>query len=427
MASILATRSSGSSSATRQPSRCRYVRVSRSTRCNRYRTAAFSCRHLPGASRPLGSYRAPAHISGRTDRLERQRFRRTSCRSTSRIIGIRRSACRAGLVVGSGQSGCEIAEELQQSGRTVFLSCGRAPWAPRRIGDHDFVWWALETGFLDAPLSSLPVPRFRLAANVLTTGGDEGHDLHLRTLQLVGVTLLGHFLGAEGRSARFAPDLGSSVAWGDQRNAEFMDLVRKLVAERGLPRPDIPEPEPFNAEAPEQLSLDGFGAVVFAGGFRPDYRSWVRCPGAFDELGFPIHRDGASTAARELYFVGVHFLRKASHRSSWGSARTPPSSPDISPLNDPRQAVDNWTGGNLATWMARARFWTERGVCMESETPPRHTAWAMSEENVEVVCSARRSSEATSTPWSPTSRRRPSTSCRGGSPAPGVCTAGQRV
>ena len=214
------------------------------------------------------------------------------------------------LVVGSGQSGCQIAEELQQSGRTVFLSCGRAPWAPRRIGDHDFVWWALETGFLDAPLSSLPDPRFRLAANVLTTGRDGGHDLHLRTLQLVGVTLLGHFLGAEGRSARFAPDLGSSVAWGDQRNAEFMDLVRKLVAERGLPRPDIPEPEPFNAEAPEQLSLDGFGAVVFAGGFRPDYRSWVRCPGAFDELGFPIHRDGASTAARGLYFVGVHFLRK---------------------------------------------------------------------------------------------------------------------
>ena len=214
------------------------------------------------------------------------------------------------LVVGSGQSGCQIAEELHQSGRAVFIACGRAPWAPRRLGDHDIFWWLKETGFLDAPLSSLPSPTARLTANVLTSGHDGGHDLHLRTLRRMGVTLLGHFQGAEGHHARFAPDLGQSMAWSDQRNAELIDLVRKLVAERGLPRPDIPEPEPFNAEAPEQLNVSGFGAVIFAGGFRPHYESWVHCPGAFDELGFPIHEEGASTVAPGLYFVGVHFLRK---------------------------------------------------------------------------------------------------------------------
>lgn len=58
-----------------------------------------------------------------------------------------------------------------------------------------------------------------------------------------------------------------------------------------------------------QLDLSGVGAVVFAGGFRPDY-GWIDVPGAFDELGFPVHADGASTAANGLYFVGVHFLRK---------------------------------------------------------------------------------------------------------------------
>ena len=126
----------------------------------------------------------------------------------------------------------------------------------------------------------------------------------------MGVTLLGHFLGADGRRARFAPDLDESVAWGDGRTARLMDLVRKLAAERGLPAPDIPEPEPFNADALEELNLSGFGAVVFAGGFRPDYASWVRVPGAFDEFGFPLHHEGASTAVRGLYFVGVHFLRK---------------------------------------------------------------------------------------------------------------------
>jgi putative flavoprotein involved in K+ transport len=214
------------------------------------------------------------------------------------------------LIVGSGQSGCQIAEELHQVGREVCLACGRAPWAPRRVGERDVVWWALETGFLDQPVSALPAPAARLGANVLATGHEGGHDLHLRTLQRLGVTLLGHFLGAEGRQARFAPDLAESVAWGDERNAQLMELVRKLVAERGLEMPEIPEPEPFDADAPESLDLSGFGAVIFAGGFRPDYESWVRFPGAFDELGFPVHEEGASTVAPGLYFVGVHFLRK---------------------------------------------------------------------------------------------------------------------
>lgn len=214
------------------------------------------------------------------------------------------------LVVGSGQSGCQIAEELHEAGRGVFLACGRAPWAPRRLGDRDLVWWAEETGFLDTPLSALPSPAARLAANVLATGRAGGHDLHLRTLRRMGVTLLGHFLGADGRHARFAPDLEASVAWGDERHSQLMDLVRKLVAERGLPQPEIPEPEPFRGEGPDRLDLSGCGAVVFAGGFRPDYESWIRCPGAFDELGFPVHEEGASTVVDGLYFVGVHFLRK---------------------------------------------------------------------------------------------------------------------
>jgi putative flavoprotein involved in K+ transport len=214
------------------------------------------------------------------------------------------------LVVGSGQSGCQIAEELHMADREVFLACGRAPWFPRRLGSRDLAWWALETGFLDAPLSSLPSPAARLAANVQATGAGGGHDLHYRTLRKMGITLLGHFLGADGRRARFASDLGESVAWGDERNAQLTDLVRKLVAKRGWEPPEIPEPEPFNGESPEEVNLDGFGAVVFAAGFRPDYESWVHFPGAFEELGFPIHTEGASTVVPGLYFVGVHFLRK---------------------------------------------------------------------------------------------------------------------
>jgi putative flavoprotein involved in K+ transport len=214
------------------------------------------------------------------------------------------------LVVGSGQSGCQIAEELQEAGREVFLACGRAPWLPRRIGGRDLVWWAVETGFFDAPLSSLPSPAARLGANVQSSGNGEGHDLHYRTLQDMGVTLLGHFIDADGRHARFAPDVEATVGWADERHDKLMGLIRTLSDERGLSPPETVAPGPFSAAAREQIDLDGVGAVIFATGFRPDYASWVHIPDAFDELGFPLHCAGASTVLPGLYFIGVHFLRK---------------------------------------------------------------------------------------------------------------------
>ena len=143
------------------------------------------------------------------------------------------------LVVGSGQSGAQIAEELNDAGRTVFLACGRAPWCPRRIGGRDLFWWALETGFADQPVSALPTPVARLEANLLASGRHGGRDLHLRTLQGSGVNLVGHFLGCEGRHARFAADLGESLAWGDERYRRYRGLVDKLAAERGM---DLPPP-----------------------------------------------------------------------------------------------------------------------------------------------------------------------------------------
>jgi pyridine nucleotide-disulfide oxidoreductase len=213
------------------------------------------------------------------------------------------------LVVGSGQSGCQIAEELHEAGRKVVLACGRAPWVPRRVGDRDFVWWLLESGFLDATVGSLPSPEARLFANVLATGHGGGHDLHLRTLHAKGIVLAGHFLGSTRTHVQFAPDLADSVAWGDERYEQFTGLVREVVEKHGLELPEIEDAPPFEADAPEELELSELGAVIFAGGFRPDY-SWLPWPGAFDDLGFPFHDEGASTVVPGLYFVGVHFLRK---------------------------------------------------------------------------------------------------------------------
>jgi putative flavoprotein involved in K+ transport len=213
------------------------------------------------------------------------------------------------LVVGSGQSGCQLAEELHEAGREVVLACGKAPWAPRRVGGRDMYWWAVASGFLDDTTAALPSPNARLGANVLATGQGTPHDLDLRTLRALGVTLVGHFLGADEAGARFAPDLAETVAWGDARYRDLTHLFQKTATERGLPQPRMPDPEPFDGRAPSVIPLAGFGAVIFAGGFRPDYQSWLPWPAAFDTLGFPIQTDGASTVVDGLYFVGVPFMR----------------------------------------------------------------------------------------------------------------------
>ena len=137
-----------------------------------------------------------------------------------------------------------------------------------------------------------------------------GRDLNLRTLRADGVTLAGHFLGVDGHEACFAADLYESVAWGDERYRDFAGLVGRTVAERGLGVPEAEEPPRFAGDGPERIDVRGLAAVLYTTGFRPDYRSWLDWPGAFDEHGFPIHDEGESVAQPGVFFVGVHFLRK---------------------------------------------------------------------------------------------------------------------
>ena len=211
------------------------------------------------------------------------------------------------LVIGSGQTGCQLTEELHLAGRDVFLSCGRAPWAPRRLDGTDIVTWLIKTTYFDQPLSALPSPAARLIANLQTTGARGGHDLNYRTLQALGVPLLGHLSGIDGYRADFADDLSESVAFGDARWADTRRLLTEQLSDQGVGVPQLPVPAPFRYEPVRELDLHGFGAVINAAGFRADYR-WIDAP-VTDELGFPRTIDGASTVLPGLYFCGVHFLR----------------------------------------------------------------------------------------------------------------------
>jgi putative flavoprotein involved in K+ transport len=213
------------------------------------------------------------------------------------------------LIIGSGQTGCQLAEELQDAGRTVFLACGRAPWAPRRIEDRDQVWWARVSGWLDRTHDKLPSPQARLMANPQATGHGGGHDMHYRTLHARGIELLGRYAGADGSKIYFADDLAASVDFGDARLTDMLKACGAYCAATGRGPLDFEVPEPFRVKARTELDIAGeaIGTVIWTSGYRPDY-GWVKLP-VFDEMGFPVQRDGC-TNVKGLYFMGVTWMRK---------------------------------------------------------------------------------------------------------------------
>jgi putative flavoprotein involved in K+ transport len=217
------------------------------------------------------------------------------------------------LIVGSGQTGCQFAEELHAAGRKVIVACGRCPWAPRRFGGHDVVWWTVESGWWNR---QAPTPQARLIGNVLTTGHGGGHDLNFRTLQDMGVELVGHFVGAENGTVRMADDLEQTVAASDELASMFKKKVDAYCEAAGLAHEWVlPPPLKISARTSIDLAAEGIATVIWTSGFRPDYR-WVHFP-VFDDMGFPVQVDGRSSVPG-LYFMGVHFQRKAQSAVLYG-------------------------------------------------------------------------------------------------------------
>ncbi|HKW06059.1 MAG TPA: FAD-dependent oxidoreductase, partial [Candidatus Dormibacteraeota bacterium] len=217
------------------------------------------------------------------------------------------------LIVGSGQTGCQLAEELHEAGRKVVLACGRCPWSPRRFGGHDFVWWTVESGWWNRTPAT---PQARLFGNVLSTGHDGGHDLSLRTLHEMGVELVGHYAGAEDGTVHFADDFTPTLAASDQLTSIFWNKVDTYCNSAGLDHQWVmPPPFELATRTAIDLAAEGITTVIWTTGYRPDY-GWVRLP-VFDDMGFPIQVEG-HTSVPGLYFMGVHFQRKAQSAVLYG-------------------------------------------------------------------------------------------------------------
>jgi putative flavoprotein involved in K+ transport len=220
------------------------------------------------------------------------------------------------LLVGSGQSGVQLAEELQAAGREVILSVGRCGRAPRRYRGRDLFWWLRElarrgpeVGVSLPTAADLPSPAARFMCNPQLSGHAGGHDVNLRQMAAQGVRLTGRFQGAEGTTARFAADLTENLRMADaffaaRLQPRFEQFIERIA--EGFPQY---EPNTFDFAPPEVTKLDlaaeGVSTVLWTSGYRPAF-DWIELP-VLDEFGLP-RGSGGVTKVEGLTFIGQPWM-----------------------------------------------------------------------------------------------------------------------
>src|SRR5487761_41747 len=221
------------------------------------------------------------------------------------------------LVVGTGQSGCQIAEDLHLAGRQVHLAVGSAPRVARRYRGRDVVAWLDEMGHYDRGVDQFDdADALRLRANHYVTGRDGGHDIDLRVFAREGMRLYGRLTAIDAAQAGFAPGVASSLDQADAVSESIKDSIDAFIAGRGITAPAEARRPPAWQPPREPRELDlvaaGISAVIWSTGYRTDYR-WVEVP-VFDGRGYPAHTRGV-TSVPGLYVLGLPWLY------TWGSGR----------------------------------------------------------------------------------------------------------
>ncbi|MEM9632701.1 MAG: NAD(P)/FAD-dependent oxidoreductase [Pseudomonadota bacterium] len=223
------------------------------------------------------------------------------------------------LVVGAGSSGVQIADELLQSGKRVYLSVGPHDRPPRAYRGRDFVWWLGVLGKWDAAALDPGTEHVTISVS----GADGGRTVDFRRLAHQGMTLVGLTKSYDNGVVTFQSDLADNISLGDENYLSVLDEADAYIARNGLDLPEETEARTI-ATNPEcvtnpllELDLEeaGVTTILWATGFAVDY-SWLKV-GAFDENGKPNHQRGISTEPG-IYFLGLPWQSRRGSSFIWG-------------------------------------------------------------------------------------------------------------
>lgn len=223
------------------------------------------------------------------------------------------------MVVGAGSSGVQIAQELMEAGKKVYLSIGPHDRPPRSYRGRDFVWWLGVLGKWDAAAMDPSKEHVTIAVS----GAHGGQTIDFRRLATKGMTLVGRTNSYSNGVVGFAPDLVKNLADGDANYLSVLNEADAYIARNGLDLPEEPEARVIEPDADcvsnpvSELNLAeaGVTTIIWATGFSLDY-SWLKVD-AFDEAGKPKHQRGVSTESG-VYFLGLPWQSRRGSSFIWG-------------------------------------------------------------------------------------------------------------
>jgi putative flavoprotein involved in K+ transport len=214
------------------------------------------------------------------------------------------------LIVGSGASGCQIADELLRAGRTVYLSVSRHRRAPRRFRGRDVYWWLEKMGRFAQTIDSFPSRQW--PPSTVVTGVDGGYDVNVRQLAADGVRVVGRVVGASGDDVAIETNANQILDEADRAYADFLSAAREFAAKKV--QEELAEERPVDRTDPPaavsevdslDLANENIDAIIWATGYTYDF-GWVRVP-VLDNAGRPVQQRGV-TQRPGLYFLGLHWM-----------------------------------------------------------------------------------------------------------------------
>ncbi len=219
------------------------------------------------------------------------------------------------MIVGSGQTGCQITEDFLRAGRETFLCVSRTGRLPRIYRGKDVLHWQKVMGLLDRTPDMLDDPSQRFVGDPHLTGRDGGGLVSLYRFAERGVHLLGRFIDVRGRTLKFKDDLHESLEWADRFCDDLVARTDGFIEDHGIDAPKGNEdlghiaPDQLRPVSPLTLDLDqaGIGTVIWATGFAYDF-SWIDGV-PVDDLGYP-KTEGAASPLDGLFFCGLNWMTK---------------------------------------------------------------------------------------------------------------------
>ncbi|WP_018622258.1 flavin-containing monooxygenase [Spirosoma luteum] len=221
------------------------------------------------------------------------------------------------LVVGSAQSGTQVADDLVRANRNVFLSTGMAGRFPRRYRGKDIFDWLFGMGFYDVLTDDITDPAILTMKPPQVSGaGERGKTTSLQSLARQGVKIFGRAANADLETMFFQPDAAAHVKYADEFSLTIKRLIDEYIKENNLPDPlpeldpdDIPDEHASCASVITQLNLDdnNINSIIWTTGFSGDF-NYLKLP-VLSEQKTPKHHNGLS-AVEGLYFIGLPWLRK---------------------------------------------------------------------------------------------------------------------